>query len=100
MTKGKAFTPREKRDVWEMRKEKYPSIIARHLVTMYPLDNGGQRTERGVRELLTRLRLAEQEGRLSEELGVTDQEEEEIVAAPIPTIPKTVKKHTKAKAAA
>jgi hypothetical protein len=109
MTKGKPFTRREKRDVWAMRNEKFPSIIARYLVTRYPLDNGGQRTERGVRELLTRMRAAEQEGRLRDELGVDDADISPItvceevsavvVVEPAPVL-KVTRKHIRKKSTA
>lgn len=93
MCKGRPFTRREKRDVWEMRNEKFPSLIARHLMFTYPLDNGGQRTDRGVRQLITRLKQADAEGRLREELGTDDLPEIQEIPAP-PPVPVEVKKRT------
>ena len=55
MASGKPLTDREKAFIAANRTEKFPSVLARHLVMHYSADNNGSRSTRTVQEYIRKL---------------------------------------------
>ena len=55
MASGKPLTDREKAFIRANRTEKFPSVLARHLVLYYSADNNGSRSTRTVQEYIRKL---------------------------------------------
>ena len=55
MASGKPLSDREKAFIKENMREKFPSVLARHLAMHYSADNNGSRSTRTVQEYIRKL---------------------------------------------